>query len=248
MPTERRTIVVSIDAAQAVSYQLPPDVLQYVQSVVASVDATAAGDVKPTLYVKTGNEVVIAAKRQSEAIPAGDTGLATWALRLDGDGGGGGGGLAPLRAVYLCNPAPMQVGSGGGGTNFVDWSLESGAPILDLTYPTVARFAQKGVFMGTLLAYRTNLTDYPGKTALARLYQFSLAGFDGASSGQSFPMDATLTGQMGTVTYPFEVDTVDLGNVFANRCQATIEHNVGVGGSTLIPFVCVLILQKVANL
>lgn len=87
MPTERRTIVVSIDAAQAVSYQLPPDVLQYVQSVVATVDATAAGDVKPTLFVATGNQVVIAAEQQGDAIPAGDTGLATWALRLVGKSG-----------------------------------------------------------------------------------------------------------------------------------------------------------------
>jgi hypothetical protein len=61
---------------------LPPGLLQYVQSVLVQVDATAAPAVRPTLSIAEQSGVVIATKRQGEAIPAADTGTATWALRL----------------------------------------------------------------------------------------------------------------------------------------------------------------------
>lgn len=69
-------------------YQLAPGVAQYVQAVYATIDATSATDpVRPTLEILEQSGVVIAKKRQGEAIPAGGTGSATWALRLDDDGG-----------------------------------------------------------------------------------------------------------------------------------------------------------------
>jgi hypothetical protein len=83
-----RTIVLPGNGTQAATYVLPPGLLQYVQSVLVQVDATAAPAVRPTLSISEQSGVVIATKRQGEAIPAGDTGSATWALRLSDDGGG----------------------------------------------------------------------------------------------------------------------------------------------------------------
>jgi hypothetical protein len=80
--SEPRTIVLAGNGSNVASYKLAPGVLQYVQSVLVEVDATGAGSVRPTLRVQEQSGVVIATKRQGQAIPAGDTGTATWALRL----------------------------------------------------------------------------------------------------------------------------------------------------------------------
>ena len=87
--TGPRTIVLPGNGTQAASYTLPPGIFQYVQSVLVQVDATAAPAVRPTLSIAEQSGVVIATKRQGETIPGGDTGSATWALRLSDDGGGG---------------------------------------------------------------------------------------------------------------------------------------------------------------
>lgn len=75
--------------ASTASYELPPGVFQYIQSVHVVVNNTAGPDVRPTLSVETQDGVVMASKRQGEAIPAGDTGSATWALRLADESAGG---------------------------------------------------------------------------------------------------------------------------------------------------------------
>jgi len=80
--TGPRTIVLPGTGTQTRSYTLPPGIYQYVQSVLVHVDATAAPAVRPTLRVKEQSGVVIATKRQGQPIPSGDTGTATWALRL----------------------------------------------------------------------------------------------------------------------------------------------------------------------
>jgi len=80
--SEPRTIVLAGDGTSVASYRLAPGVLQYVQSVLAEVDASGAGPVRPTLRVSEQSGVVIATKRQGQPIPSGDTGTATWALRL----------------------------------------------------------------------------------------------------------------------------------------------------------------------
>jgi hypothetical protein len=114
--TGPRTIVVAGNGTQAASYTLPPGIFQYVQSVLVQVDATAAPAVRPTLSIAEQSGVVIATKRQGEAIPAGDTGSATWALRLTDDpgitrywnaqfDGNGSGGFDHLRLVQL-GPIP----------------------------------------------------------------------------------------------------------------------------------------------
>jgi hypothetical protein len=104
-----RTIVLPGNGTQQASYQLPPLLYQYIQSVYAEVDATAAPDVRPTLAVAEASGQVIAKKRQGESIPAGDNGSATWALRLTDEGVGGAGAIStidsPDGTIVVTNPS-----------------------------------------------------------------------------------------------------------------------------------------------
>lgn len=85
MPSPQ-TRVMGGDGTSVARYELAPGVFQYVESVLVEVDNTGGGDIRPTLAVTTQDGQVIATKRQGETIPAGDTGTATWALRLDDEG------------------------------------------------------------------------------------------------------------------------------------------------------------------
>ncbi len=80
--SEPRTINLPGSGVDTQSYKLAPGLLQYVESVYVEVDNSAGGDARPTLTVSEQSGVVIAKKRQGEAIASGDTGSATWALRL----------------------------------------------------------------------------------------------------------------------------------------------------------------------
>lgn len=79
----RLTRVIGGNGTQTQSFVLDPGLFQYVQSVLVEIDNTAGPDVQPTLTVETNNGVALADKQQGRSIPAGDTGRATWALRLD---------------------------------------------------------------------------------------------------------------------------------------------------------------------
>lgn len=66
-----------------VSFSVPPDGFK-LQSVVAVIDGSAdLAPVTAELSIADPSGVVIAYKRQSETIPATESGTATWALRLD---------------------------------------------------------------------------------------------------------------------------------------------------------------------
>lgn len=82
-PAGPRTITVPGDGTNTLSVTLPPGVTLDVQAVLANIDAAGAGDTLAELTIAEQAGVVIATKRQGEPIPAGDTGTATWALRLD---------------------------------------------------------------------------------------------------------------------------------------------------------------------
>jgi len=69
-------------------FTMPGTVALQVESVVATVDNSAGGDTTAQLTVRDQSGVVIATKRQDDVIPAGGTGHATFALRLDNAGGG----------------------------------------------------------------------------------------------------------------------------------------------------------------
>ena len=74
--------VVNGDGSNSLTFTMPANVVLDVQSVVATVDNTAGGDSRATIVIRDASGQVIAAKRQGDPIPAGDTGTATWALRL----------------------------------------------------------------------------------------------------------------------------------------------------------------------
>ena len=60
-----RTIQVPINTpAQTAEYQLAPGVLQYVESVVATVDTSGSGSVTPVLTIAEQSGVVVADKQQ----------------------------------------------------------------------------------------------------------------------------------------------------------------------------------------
>lgn len=78
-----RTLAVPLPSpAPSAQFQLDPNVKLRVESVFVTIDNSGGGDIKPTLTVSDQNTQEVAAKRQGETIPAGDTGSATWALRL----------------------------------------------------------------------------------------------------------------------------------------------------------------------
>lgn len=70
-------------------YTFPGNIGQQAESVVATIDNTGGGDQTVTLTVRDSSGEVIATRVQPDAIPAGDTGTATWALRLDDNSGAG---------------------------------------------------------------------------------------------------------------------------------------------------------------
>lgn len=77
------------DGTQLARYTLPNLGTFEVNSVVAQIDGSGAPAVKPILRLRDKSGAVIATKRQGSPVPAGDTGSATWALRLADDGGDG---------------------------------------------------------------------------------------------------------------------------------------------------------------
>jgi hypothetical protein len=84
-----QTIIRDGSGTRTATYQLPPGLFQYIESILVELDNGAAVAVRPTLKVETVNGRVMATKRQGESVPAGDTGTATWALRLTDEGGAG---------------------------------------------------------------------------------------------------------------------------------------------------------------
>ena len=78
-----RTIIVPLTSpGQTATYRLAPGVTQYIQSVVATVDTSASGDVTPVLTISEQSGVVVGDKQQTNAITGGGSGRATWALGL----------------------------------------------------------------------------------------------------------------------------------------------------------------------
>jgi hypothetical protein len=82
-----RSIAVPVASGASVAWTVPDGVAFKLEAIVATIDA-AAGDAAPEIVIRAPGGAVIAAKRQSETIPAGDTGYATWALRLDDEAAG----------------------------------------------------------------------------------------------------------------------------------------------------------------
>jgi hypothetical protein len=103
--TRPLTQLVAGNGQSSVSYQLPAGLFQYIQSVVATVDTSASGDVSPLLTIRDDADLVVADKQQGDTLDAGGSGRATWALRLTDEGAKTTGGIRfnkkPQTGTYL---------------------------------------------------------------------------------------------------------------------------------------------------
>lgn len=94
MPTlaqgEARTIIVNPSGppSNTLTAVLPPGVTISLESVLAAIDASGAGDTTATLTIADSSGAVIARKAQGQAVSGGVVGSATWALRLDDEATG----------------------------------------------------------------------------------------------------------------------------------------------------------------
>lgn len=73
--------------SRSLTFTLPGSVQMRVESVVATVDNGSVVEVTPALTIKDSSGEVMATKTQDDAIPAGDSGTASFALRVDNSGG-----------------------------------------------------------------------------------------------------------------------------------------------------------------
>jgi hypothetical protein len=95
--------------------------------------------------VQSVNGVPIADKRQGAVIPAGDTGRATWALRL-ADEGGGGSTITRKTGWYAWNRTAASI-------NLLAWGFAGpisgfprSVPVLDLTNPSNPTALADGIY------------------------------------------------------------------------------------------------------
>src|SRR5215213_4486936 len=100
-----QTRIIGGNLTRTQSFALDPGLLQYVQSVLIEVDATASAATNPVLTMKTQDGIPVAAVEQGRSITGGVAGRATWAHRLDDEGGGRDAGNTPA----------AEIRQGGGG-------------------------------------------------------------------------------------------------------------------------------------
>ncbi len=90
---EPRTIRIAGNGTRSATYQLPPSILQFIESVKAEISNGAGVAATPLLTISEQTGVVIAKQEQSSSIPAAGTGTASWFLRQGGSGGATGTGF-----------------------------------------------------------------------------------------------------------------------------------------------------------
>lgn len=96
-----QTVEVSLgNPGPSATFQIPADVVPFVDSIYAEIDNTAGSDTTPTLEIRGPNGDTVAAVPQDDVVPGGDTGRATWALRLPGKRGGSAG-TSSLPAAFV---------------------------------------------------------------------------------------------------------------------------------------------------
>lgn len=159
----------------SVTFRMPGNVPLAVESVVATVDNAAGGATKAKLTVKDSAGVVIATSTQADRIPAGDTGTATFALRL-ADRGGAAAVEGRHAGYYWSNDvaAAAVVGPGGGTSYRAAWDFmdhQWGDELLDITdlaHPVVlAAGLYTFSFEVRLITGLSVVGDYAGKVVTA---------------------------------------------------------------------------------
>lgn len=177
----RQTKVLGGSLAQTQEFTLDPGLFQYVQSVLVQIDNTAGPDITPTLTVATVNGTPIADKTQGSVIPAGDTGRATWALRLTDEGAGGGG------LSLLGNAKYSEVGRSVNNVTTIhwNWTLVDGAELFDVTAPQVPVIITEGLYVFTAFVFQS-VAIVAGKHVYTQL-----KAVDGVSGNDKFVSQIT---------------------------------------------------------
>jgi hypothetical protein len=154
--TRPLTQFVAGNGQSSVSYQLPAGLAQYVQSVVATVDTSASGEVSPLLTIRDDADIVIADKEQTDVLEAGGLGRATWALRLTDDNVNSRATVVKYAgyAVFSDNAGEMMqyvtYTMGNDPTPGDDWDLQAGVPLLDLTTTGGPSVLRDGIYTWTI--------------------------------------------------------------------------------------------------
>jgi hypothetical protein len=208
--------LVSGAGAAVATFTLPASPLYRVESVVAHVDNTAGGDTTATLTYADTNGEVIAKRPQGEVIPAGDTGTATFALRLTGAkrrrfGGGGLGEYGSIGQVVQSGVAYTA-----------PWTFFGGTPLLNVSpgFEYAPRVLYPGVYT-VVAAVRAETAD-AGKQAFITMDFNSSTLRDGFAS-QFYALDAC--GAAG----PNAFATVTIGKQMAvnDSIDVILGHLVG---------------------
>lgn len=205
------TIVRAGNGTSTVTYELPKDVWQYVESVLVEIDNTAGGDAQPTLQIKASPSVVIAAKQLGDVIPAGDTGTASWWLRgADSTATG----LASLLAHASFTPAEVLAGT---SKTLVSGRANTIIVPLDFFLVPSANFDpvwvgfQPQMSLDTVGAVAFNWYAF-GIDGLGTTRYVSLIGMIGEAGFNSIQLD--LAGEsLRAVVYPNGLTSVTTGHV-----------------------------------
>ena len=173
-----RTIIVPLTSpGQTATYRLAPGVTQYIQSVVATVNTAASGDVVPVLTISEQSGVVVGDKQQTNAIAGGGSGRATWALGLADE-------TQVFRPVNEWAQYFERV-TFSGNTHQMSWALDDGTDLFDLSNPGRPQPLRAGTYAFSFTLFcRTG--QFPGDFARCEMdknsgqvnpvQEFSLAG------------------------------------------------------------------------
>jgi hypothetical protein len=107
-----RTVEVALgDPGPSATFPIPADLVPFVDSVYAEIDNSGGSDATPTLEIRGPNGDTVAAIPQDDVVPGGDTGRATWALRLPGKKGGGS--VVSASVIYSRGYRDVNLGDAG---------------------------------------------------------------------------------------------------------------------------------------
>lgn len=219
--------------SQTLTFQLPGGGKLEVDAVIAQIDNTAGAATHPILFIALPDGSIIAKKPQGSVIPAGDTGTATWALRLTDDvAAAAGGGLG--ETGFYVNAGTVV---GPGATVTLAWSFVGPDALLDLTVPTLPTFLTDGNY-GLTGVVDVSASGVPvaGPGSLAELALLVTGGGPSAAFHSDFTVWGT--GGFNPVRHPLA-----LGAIFA-KAGDTLRINVGNGQAVNMVYDFVATLHK----
>jgi hypothetical protein len=190
------------------------------QFTLLAVNATFDGSAAtaawlPAVEIVSDSGVIVARHVTEDTVAAGGDAEVTFAPFLRKKAGGGG---AVTAQLGFYRDTSRAITPANNDTSF-DFTHIGGAALLDLTFPTFARFAADGSYTVTVWTYSSVLPAQTGKVGTLKV--FSNVPFGQASTGwATFPLDAGPNAAAATVTVPRVVSTGDF--IQATMCQNAV--------------------------